>query len=720
MDGQSNRNLHPGVQKNCWSVIKVIFTSYVGDWSLQRFFWHSPFRWLFFLAVLFIPDAIKPLSAKSPIAQTPNLPPWEVVVFSDPLGLPAVPLLHAIPLGSDAPSLRSLFRRVPGLLVQESFGGVDPPRLSARGSGIQSAPLSRGLFIHFNGLPINLADGSFNLAVIENAWLDQAQFMAGPATGVPSLGGGLALWTKGGRFESSRHLRFGAGTDATWFVQPQVIESVPTGTMAFEGGFMGTDGWRKHSAQRRESIWCGWRYQVSTHTQLDFQIYAARPRFEVPGPLSKSVALNDPKSNFARVRIDRPERISEYLRVGTTLRHETSEGLVALSLFGIYYGDDFRQLLPNGISRSESLEAGLMLDVVRENTANWEGVSRLHMHWQSARGSSQRFTTVGGQRGVLIGDNALRPDSFNLRFGQQFAIGDRHQLDLGLTTVAAKREIKERFSGRPSTALSKSNIKIAPSMAWTFELNDAWKMVVSYARGYEPPTFADLLFTEFNPPPPQPTLRSQSLAWQRADSIEMRLQGGNERLSMTTGPYYAWWKDEWLRLVDGNGAPLGTVNAKKTTHAGWETAVSWLVHSDAIQQWTLWLNHQYLNVRFKDDVVYANQRLGGIPPHSGAIGLRGDFIGGWFIAPELFGQTGKTYADHANTLYSGGFGIWNLDAGRQHPSGWMMGVRVFNIFDRRSIASTAGVLDRASMGANQPIFLPTSGRRLEIRFEYTW
>lgn len=40
--------------------------------------------------------------------------------------------------GSGA-GLRETLQQMPGLSMQDSFGGFDPPRISVRGSGIQSA-----------------------------------------------------------------------------------------------------------------------------------------------------------------------------------------------------------------------------------------------------------------------------------------------------------------------------------------------------------------------------------------------------------------------------------------------------------------------------------------------------------------------------------------------------------------------------------------------------
>ncbi len=54
-------------------------------------------------------------------------------------------------------------------------GATDQPRLSIRGSGIQSNPVNRGVVLLQDGLPLNEADGSFVIGTLEprNAALGQ-------------------------------------------------------------------------------------------------------------------------------------------------------------------------------------------------------------------------------------------------------------------------------------------------------------------------------------------------------------------------------------------------------------------------------------------------------------------------------------------------------------------------------------------------------------------
>ena len=64
-------------------------------------------------------------------------------------------------------TLRDALDYQPGIVLQDFFGGTDQPRLGIRGSGIQSNPVNRGVLLLQDGLPLNEADGSFIIALIE-------------------------------------------------------------------------------------------------------------------------------------------------------------------------------------------------------------------------------------------------------------------------------------------------------------------------------------------------------------------------------------------------------------------------------------------------------------------------------------------------------------------------------------------------------------------------
>ena len=91
-------------------------------------------------------------------------------------------------------TLRDALDYQPGIVLQDFFGATDQPRLSIRGSGIQSNPVNRGVVLLQDGLPLNEADGSFVIGTLEprNAALVSARRGANTLTpSATTLGGEL-------------------------------------------------------------------------------------------------------------------------------------------------------------------------------------------------------------------------------------------------------------------------------------------------------------------------------------------------------------------------------------------------------------------------------------------------------------------------------------------------------------------------------------------------
>lgn len=630
-------------------------------------------------------------------------------------------LTIAAPVETASDNLRETFQRFPGLSVQESFGGFDPPRFSVRGSGLQSAPVSRGLALALNDFPLNFADGSFDLALIEGGWIAYAELTPGPAAGVPALGGALSMWSTADLFNGERVASASYGSDRTIRLSAQGSVADESRQPAWAAAFTRSDGWRDHSRQERQSLLAALRTPWVQGTEVTLQLLASRPRLEVPGPLTKTAAREAPRSNAPPVLRDRPRRDSEYVQLGGMIHHAAGDHELHLGSTVATHRDFFRQLMPNGIRTTSGVDAGLFGNLRRRWDSELPQTTDLGIRWQCGWWEARRYRNQRGSKGERIGDNRLEATTVSVPLDHQIALTDRQTVEVGASMLGARRHIGERFDtseARPTTARDLSAAKLAPRLSWSWRIVEWMTLNLSWARSYEPPTHDDLLFT--TGPMAARELRSTSLSWQRADSFEAGLSGDGGPWTWSSRVYYAPWRRELLRLADADGSPRGTVNAGDTLHMGWESLVEWRFVDTPDMVWSAWATYRLSEIRFDDDPVYGNSRLGGVPPHSGAAGVRGDFRGGWYIAPGVTWQAGPTYADHANRLSLPGFAVWSLDLGRRHPSGWEAGLRVRNLFDRRHIASTAGVLDRAAQPEQTAIFLPGTGRRLEAHLSYHW
>ncbi|MCF7732910.1 MAG: TonB-dependent receptor [Akkermansiaceae bacterium] len=629
-------------------------------------------------------------------------------------------LASITPLDPTSERLSELFQRVPGLIAQDSFGGFDPPRLAVRGSGIQSAPTSRGLLISFFEMPLNAADGSFNLTLLESSWMESARLIRGPAAGVPALGGSLTLGRAADAFAPGWSAGAAYGSDNTLTLSARGAQPVNGVDLAGRAVFNHTDGWRPHSWQERASIFAAARTALADDTDLTIQFFGSRPSYEVPGPLTKQAALTDPESIIGRVILDRPRRETEYAQLSARVSKRWSDGRASLAVGGVSHRDTFYQLLPNGVGTTEALEAYLAFNAEK----NWNPgghQTRFSTLLQAGWWDACHYRSDRGEKGAIIGSQRLQPVTLTAAIDHRWTLPANQQLEVGGSLLSANRDIDDRLPpvpGTPSVDLSLSDTCFAPRAAWSWSPLEDTTFTVSWARSYEPPTYNDLFYT--TGPMNARVLRSSPLEWQQADSFEIGAHGRWDRLAWSSSIYYAPWQNEFLRLVDGTGSPLGTVNANRTIHSGFESAVEWDLLPDATTDLTAWATYNYTDARFDNDPVYGNRRLAGIPPHTGALGLRAVSPGGWFIAPAFQWGPGDTYGDHAHGISYGSAGLWSLEIGRRHPDGWSVSLGIHNLFDSHTIASTAGVLDRVPAGANPTIFLPAAGRTVELRFESTW
>ena len=100
------------------------------------------------------------------------------------------------------PTVSRALATVPGVVIQDFFGGNDQPRIQIRGSGLQQNPVERGVLVLQDGLPINRADGSYVVGLVNPAQAEAIEIYRGYLAnrlGATVLGGALNFISPTGR-----------------------------------------------------------------------------------------------------------------------------------------------------------------------------------------------------------------------------------------------------------------------------------------------------------------------------------------------------------------------------------------------------------------------------------------------------------------------------------------------------------------------------------------
>ena len=212
-------------------------------------------------------------------------------------------------------TLRDALDYQPGIVLQDFFGATDQPRLSVRGSGIQSNPVNRGVVLLQDGLPLNEADGSFVIGTLEprNAALVSARRGANTLTpSATTLGGELDFQSLTGADEPgvvrAEMGSFGrkALQGAFGLVGQQWDGRVSVSSDRF-------DGYRHHSASRRDALHANVGFQsggVENRTYLSWTDLA----FEIPNVVPKDRVRSDPRGVMGDGSTPQDKAINIYQR----------------------------------------------------------------------------------------------------------------------------------------------------------------------------------------------------------------------------------------------------------------------------------------------------------------------------------------------------------------------------------------------------------------------
>ncbi|MBM3853300.1 MAG: TonB-dependent receptor, partial [Verrucomicrobia bacterium] len=581
-----------------------------------------------------------PVALAAP-ASPVRLPPWIVEEARDP-AQPAVredafaALLgpaSAVPAadwsGRPVATLAEALRGVPGLLLQESFGGFEPPRISLRGSGLDSAPTARGVALLVDGLPLARADGSFHSGLFDPLLFSCLEIYRG------SLHTALTPAVLGGVFNAVSFARESAVRTAVRaeggeFGRLRGQFSWATPTAALSASVAEARGWREHNRQDRRALLGGGRMPLGNAVQLELSTYLAEARYEVPGPLTRTDAQTRPRAVSAAVARDLPRRDSAIARWAAQVRSHGPPGVWAAGAAWQRLRDDFLQLQANGETVSVSDDfAAQVTTAHRVSGGGWEHHLLVRGTFSSGENRVDRFLNERGGRGALFGAFAGRARTLALSVEDRIQLRSDLAAGVGTTVLSARREIVDRAIGPavPPLGGAVSTSELAPRAGLTWSGSAGLGLRVGVSRGVEPPAFDDLVSVQGRAP--HLVLHRGSLRAQRATTLEMGAQGSWRRLNWDVSAYQGRWSDEILRLADASGSPRGAVNAGRTRHDGVETGLRWRV-SEHLPGLTLAATSTLGRFTFARDPVYGSNRLAGAPPHVGSAALVYEPPRGWY------------------------------------------------------------------------------------------
>ena len=606
-----------------------------------------------------------------------------------------------------ATTLSDVLSFAPGVLTQTRHG--EETRLSIRGSGIQRGFQLRGIQLYQDGIPLNLADGGGDFQSIDPLALQFVEIWRGGNAleyGASTLGGAINFVTPTGRTSPPLAVRLDAGSfgQRRGHVQLGGARENLDGALSVTVGEQ--QGWRDQSATRatRASANVGYSIGNTLETRLFFNYVDSE--LELPGPLSLAQIEDDPQQagrNYSELNASNDYTMK---RAAARFSWTPAEGTELVT--SVFYSErDRYHPTIFGILDQDARNMGLdvrgVLDFAETGAAR-----RLVAGVSAARylGEEDRFRNAGGQRGAFRGRTELDGRTYVAYAEYSHGLGDALTLQAGVQFTRAVRELDNRAS--PARSYDEVFDGFSPRIGILYDISEIDQVYANVSRSFEPAPFGEARVLPDLPLPDAQTATTYEIGWRRR-------AGG---VSIEATGYYARIDNEFLALVDENGASLGTTNADATIHLGLEFGAS-LALSETVE---LSASYLWSDFRFDDDVAFNDNDLAGVPPHSLNARLSWTPLPWVTVSPMVEWRGGTTWIDHANTVGDDGYALLHLGLSGGVPGApesnleWFVDVR--NLTDAEYISTTL-VRDDVN-GADSASYFPGDPRSVfaGIRWSY--
>lgn len=610
-----------------------------------------------------------------------------------------------------ASTVEDTFALSPGVIAQSRFGS-DEARLSIRGSGIQRTYHGRGIRVLQDGVPINLADGSFDMQALEPLSATCIKIWRGGnalAHGGSTLGGAIEYVSRTGRNAPPLFSRVEVGS---WdYIRTSLAAGGTRDRMDGYASFthQSQSGFRDHARQSNQRLFANGALRHSDNVETRVYLTAVKSVSELPGSLSLAGLRENPRAaSPGSVALDY-HRDFELMRLASTTAVRTGHTVWDFTLAWTYKDLDhpifqvIDQLSNDGLAGLTATRIGT---IAGRNHRIRGGVFFTRGVIEAAN-----FENLAGERGELISRADQTATNLEAFFEDQIELSHDFTLVLGVAAFANRREKESIVGGAPGYAVDYS--RVMPKVGLRWDGNGA-RIFANVSSSYEPPSFAETL-----------TLNTARDA-QAATTVEVGTRGTRGPLRWDIALYHARIENELLAIDHDNdpSTPSATVNADRTTHSGIELGVEIdLLGSDLDgpapgQRLVLrgaWTHGRF---RFNDDPRYGDNTLAGLPEHLIRGELTWEHRSGWYAGPTIEWVPVGIFIDHRNTFASSDYAIYGFRVGRRRASGisWFLEAR--NLGDRTYVATT-GVIENAR-GGDQAQFLPGDERGFFTGVEYRW
>lgn len=400
--------------------------------------------------------------------------------------------------------------RVPGITVQNRNNYAQDLQIQSRGFGSRSTFGVRGVRLIADGIPQSQPDGQGQVSSFDLGSAERIEVLRGPFAPMygNAAGGVISIVTESGAREPGVGIDLSGGSYGTWRAGMRASGVSGNAAGIFDMSRFETDGYRDHSAARRDLANAKLDLKMGGGTGLTLVAnYLDLPDAQDPGGLTRAQMNANPQQVVPAVTLFDARKTVRQNQGGLTLTHRFGATTMAASA---YIGDrSVRQYLSFAGSAPPPTTSGGVVDL---NTTFSGGSLRFTNEAQVM--GRPLITTVGAEyekmdqaRKGYVNDfgnlGALRRNEDDVAtssglFAQvDWRFAERWSVLAGLRATRVAFTSTDLFiiPGNPDDSGSKTYDDTTPSVGVLYRLAPTTSLYVSYGQGFETPTFAELAHT---------------------------------------------------------------------------------------------------------------------------------------------------------------------------------------------------------------------------------
>jgi iron complex outermembrane receptor protein len=624
----------------------------------------------------------------------------------------------------------------PGVFIQDRFGSEEA-RISIRGSALSRTYHSFGTKVMQDGVPINYADGFFDMQTIDPNASRYVEVLRGPnATtyGATTLGGainfvaptgysspGPVARAEVGSFGYNKVFGSTAGVSRAEATSGNVWDHYVAGSQTKQ------DGFREHAEMENQKILANFGVKVSKDMESRFYVAAVRSRTQLPGYLSKADLENEPSiaaSNVSTVTATASTAGSSVAgvygyRVDANRRRDVDTQRVA-NKTTVRNGNTIYEFAAYAMNYS----LWHPIDSIIEQNAKTVGghlkATRMLDRHQMSVGY---LPSVGSTKGTAKDTNnqGVATSAAKSNYDQQskndsFFIEDKYKSSERTTWTAALQY--DRANRKVSDVVLASNnydhtfSQWSPRVGVTHDLTPSHQVFASISKNFEAPIFGLAGTT---------TTANKA---QTGMTFEVGTRGearkGAHQYGWDATYYRARLENEFLSVCANNACTTSTTtNIPKSLHQGIELGLSHLYSKKVDTRLAL----LYSDFKFVDNATVGSNALPGFPP----VIVRGEVLyrfgaevngkSSSYAGPKFEWVPSKAPMDNANTVYNDAYTLLGFKAGQAIDKKWSWFLDARNLTDKKYAATTNIAANYTTAPGDGRRYYPGDGRSVYVGVE---